>query len=41
MALWISALATVGIGMFPELFLRVVNWSLALSQDTKIIGLLR
>jgi len=40
-ALWISAAATLGIGMFPELFLRAVNWSLALSQDTKIIGLLR
>lgn len=40
-ALWISALGTVGIGLFPELFLRAVNWSLALSQDARIIGLLR
>ena len=40
-ALWISAVATLGIGMFPEMFLRLVNWSLALSGDTKMIGLLR
>ena len=40
-ALWISAAATLGIGIFPELFLRAVNWSLALSQDARIIGLLR
>lgn len=41
LALWISAAATLGIGMFPEFFLRIVNWSLALSQDTRMIGLLR
>ncbi|HEY3929763.1 MAG TPA: NADH-quinone oxidoreductase subunit N [Candidatus Koribacter sp.] len=40
-ALWVSAAATVGIGMFPEVFLRMVNWSLALTGDAKIIGLLR
>jgi NADH-quinone oxidoreductase subunit N len=40
-ALWISAFATLGIGIFPEVFLRIVNWSLALSQDTKMLGLLR
>ncbi len=40
-ALWISAAATLGIGLFPDVFLRAVNWSLALSQDTRIIGLLR
>ncbi len=40
-ALWISALATLGIGLFPDMFLRAVNWSLALSQDARIIGLLR
>ena len=41
LALWISAAATLGIGLFPEIFLRVVNWSLALSADTRMIGLLR
>jgi hypothetical protein len=35
------AIATLGIGIFPEVFLRVVNWSLTLSQDTRMIGLLR
>ena len=41
LALWISAAATLGIGLFPEVFLRVVNWSLALSGDARVIGLLR
>jgi NADH-quinone oxidoreductase subunit N len=41
LALWISAVATLGIGLFPEVFLRAVNWSLALSSDARIIGLLR
>ena len=41
LALWVSALGTVGIGLFPEVFLRIVNWSLALSGDAKMIGLLR
>ncbi len=40
-ALWISAFATLGIGIMPEVFLRVVNWSLSLSQDARMIGLLR
>ena len=40
-AMWLSGAATLGIGLFPEVFLRVVNWSLALSGDAKVIGLLR
>jgi hypothetical protein len=40
-ALWVSGFATIGIGIFPEVFLRIVNWSLALSGDAKVIGLLR
>jgi NADH-quinone oxidoreductase subunit N len=40
-ALWISAFATLGIGIMPEVFLRAVNWSLSLSQDARMIGLLR
>ncbi len=31
-ALWVSALATLVIGIYPEPFIRLVNWSLNLSQ---------
>jgi NADH-quinone oxidoreductase subunit N len=41
MALGITAFATVGIGLYPEPFIRAVNWSLNLPQYASIAQLLR
>ena len=37
----ITGVATVGIGLFPEIFLRMVNWSWNMAQPTALAGLLR
>jgi NADH-quinone oxidoreductase subunit N len=33
LALTITAVGTVGIGLFPNFFINVVNWSLGLTQN--------
>jgi hypothetical protein len=35
----VSAFATVYIGIFPEQFIRIVNWSLGIVQTTSVAGL--
>ena len=40
-ALGVTALATVGIGLYPDPFIRAVNWSLNLAQYTPVAQLLR
>ena len=40
-ALGITALATVVIGIVPEQFIRAVNWSLGIAQTSPIASLLR
>ena len=40
-ALGVTALATVFIGVFPEQFIRAVNWSLNISQTSAIASLMR
>jgi NADH-quinone oxidoreductase subunit N len=40
-ALGVSAFATVYIGIFPEQFIRIVNWSLGIAQATPVAGLIR
>ncbi len=42
LALGVTALGTVGIGIFPELFIRAAGWSLGIQQaGTSLLGLLR
>src|SRR5213594_2333492 len=40
-ALGVTAFATVYIGIFPEQFIRMVNWSLGFVQATPVAGLIR
>jgi NADH-quinone oxidoreductase subunit N len=40
-ALGVTAFATVYIGIFPEQFVRMVNWSLGFVQATPVAGLMR
>src|SRR5713101_5737290 len=40
-ALGVTAFATVYIGIFPEQFIRMVNWSLGIVQATPVAGLIR
>jgi hypothetical protein len=40
-ALGISALATVFIGIYPEPFIRTVNWSLGIAQSAPVASLIR
>ena len=40
-ALGITALATVGIGLYPDPFIRAVNWSLNLAQYSPVAQLMR
>jgi NADH-quinone oxidoreductase subunit N len=40
-ALGVTAFATVYIGVFPEQFIRLVNWSLGIVQTTAVAGLIR
>jgi NADH-quinone oxidoreductase subunit N len=40
-ALGITAFATVAIGVFPEQFIRAVNWSLGIAQTAPIASLIR
>jgi NADH-quinone oxidoreductase subunit N len=40
-ALGITALATVFIGVFPEQFIRAVNWSLGIAQTSPMASLIR
>jgi NADH-quinone oxidoreductase subunit N len=40
-ALGVTAFATVYIGIFPEQFIRMVNWSLGFVQATPVAGLVR
>ncbi len=40
-ALGVTAFATVYIGIFPEQFIRIVNWSLGIVQATPVAGLIR
>src|SRR5580765_7361071 len=41
LALGVSAFATVYIGVFPEQFIRMVNWSLGIVQATPVADLIR
>ena len=41
LALAITALGTVAIGIFPEVFLRAAAWSLSVPQASAVLGLLR
>jgi NADH-quinone oxidoreductase subunit N len=41
LALAITGIASVGIGLYPEPFLRAVNWSLHIAQSPAAAGLLR
>ncbi len=41
LALFVSALGTVGIGIFPEFFIRAAGWSLNVGQAAGYLGLLR
>jgi NADH-quinone oxidoreductase subunit N len=40
-ALGVAAFATVYIGIFPEQFIRVVNWSLGIAQTASVASLIR
>src|SRR5438477_366687 len=40
-ALGVTAFATVYIGIFPEQFIRIVNWSLGIVQSTPVADLIR
>jgi len=40
-ALAVTAAGTVGIGVFPNFFIGAVNWSLGLTQATRVASLLR
>ncbi len=40
-ALGITALATVGIGLYPDPFIRAATWSLQLAQAAPVAQLLR
>lgn len=40
-ALGVTALATVYIGVFPERFIGLVNWSMGLTQGSPVASLLR
>jgi NADH-quinone oxidoreductase subunit N len=40
-ALGVTAFATVYIGIFPEQFIRMVNWSLGVAQTTSVADLIR
>ena len=39
-ALAISAIGTVGIGLFPDIFIKAVNWSMNLNQASNIANLI-
>jgi NADH-quinone oxidoreductase subunit N len=41
LALGVSAFATVYIGVFPEQFIRIVNWSLGIAQTASVASLIR
>ncbi len=40
-ALGVTAFATVAIGIFPEQFVRAVNWSLGIAQTSPVASLIR
>jgi NADH-quinone oxidoreductase subunit N len=40
-ALWVTAAATLIIGIFPELFIQLVNWSLNLTQGSAMANLIK
>ena len=40
-ALGVAAFATVYIGIFPEQFIRIVNWSLGIAQTSSVASLVR
>jgi NADH-quinone oxidoreductase subunit N len=40
-ALGVTALATIVIGVFPEPFIRTVNWSLGIAQTTHVAAMLK
>jgi hypothetical protein len=41
LALGVAAFATVYIGIFPEQFIRIVNWSLGIAQTASVASLVR
>jgi NADH-quinone oxidoreductase subunit N len=41
LALAVTAIATIGIGLFPNVFINAVNWSLGLTQGSHTAMLLR
>jgi len=41
LALFVTAVATVGIGLYPDPFIRAANWSLNLAQYPPVAQLLR
>jgi len=40
-ALAVTAIGTVGIGIFPDIFIRAVNWSLNISQTASVAHLMK
>jgi len=41
-ALAVTAIGTVGIGIFPEFFIRAAGWSLGIQQvGTSVLGFLK
>jgi NADH-quinone oxidoreductase subunit N len=40
-ALWVSLAATLVIGVYPEPFIRLVNWSLNITQNPAIANLMK
>ncbi len=40
-ALGVAAFATIYIGIFPEQFIRIVNWSLGIAQTSNVASLIR
>jgi hypothetical protein len=41
LALAITGIASIGIGIYPEPFIRAVNWSLHIAQASPAANLLR
>jgi hypothetical protein len=40
-ALGVTALATIAIGVYPEPFIRSVNWSLGLAQSSHVAAVIK
>jgi hypothetical protein len=40
-ALWVSLAATLVIGVYPEPFIRLINWSLNVSSNPAVANLMK